>query len=67
MTWCVCKYKNTGRMVVCSRESRELLLRSWVLLGVTPPSYVIKTFDKRKDAIKFIKEMKDVDKLLNQL
>lgn len=67
MTWCVCKDKQ-GRLLLMNRRTRELLLHWWIdVCHITPPSYVVKTFNDEIEAANFIIEMHTVDQIIDNL
>jgi len=66
MTWCVC-LDNDGSMVVMSRSAREILLKWCSIVGIIPESYVVKTFESREEAEKYIEDIKSVNDIIDGL
>lgn len=67
MNWLVCKVKKDGSYFVCSRGSRESLHSYWQRNGIIVPSIVIRRFEERADAEKYLDNLKRVDNMLNRI
>ncbi len=50
-----------------TRGEREVLLDTYMELGDGVPTQVLKTFHKKKDAKKYVKEMKLTNIFINKL
>jgi hypothetical protein len=66
MQWCVCKNID-GEMFIQSRMEREIMLDALIAMSVTPPTFVIKTFDTKEEAISYVANIHCVDKLINKI
>lgn len=65
--WLVCEEKATGRLSVTTREKREVELTKHFLLEEAVPTKVLKTFQTKKDAVKYKADMKQANKLIKQI
>lgn len=50
-----------------SRVEREFLLDVWMELEDGVPTHVVKTFEKKKDAKKYVRDMKKTNNLINKI
>lgn len=65
--WVVCTNRSENEFCVMTRKEREALLDAYIELGDGVPTKVIKTFDKKRDAKKYIRAMKLTNKFINKL
>lgn len=63
----VCRNKTTNQLFITTRMAREMMLRTFKLLGERPDSNVLKDCFTYEEADYFKKEQERVDKELNNL
>jgi len=67
MSFVVCKFKDDGSLFVNPRKSRELMISTLLDLGQEIESIVLKEFDTYEAAMKYKKEIEDVDNKLDEI
>lgn len=66
MNWCVCSTRD-GKLSLLTRVEREMMLKVLMSLKKEIPTHVIKTFESKSDAEKYILEINRVNKLIKNL
>jgi len=67
MSWVVCRFKDDNSLFVNSRKAREVMINVLQDLGQEIESIVLKEFDSFEKAMKYKKEMEEVDNKLNDI
>jgi hypothetical protein len=65
--WLVCTNRDESEYSIMTRGEREVLLDTYMELGDGVPTRVLKTFHKKKDAKKYVKEMKLTNIFIDKL
>jgi hypothetical protein len=66
MEWCVCSNRE-GVLSLMTRYEREEMLKILGPLKKGVPTHVVKTFENKKDAKKYISDIKRVNKLIKKI
>jgi hypothetical protein len=65
--YCVCVDKKTGELSIQTRIERERTIDCLIDIQADIPTYVLKTFDLKEWAEKYIDDMINADKILNKI
>ena len=63
----VCRFKDDNSLFITTRKSRDSMVKVLHDLGQPIESNVVKVCETYDEAMKYIKEMKDVDKKIDEL
>ncbi len=66
MKWCVCSSRD-GYLSLMTRDERETMLSVLMDLKVPIPTYVVKTFEKKEDAEKYIRDINHTNDIIDNI
>lgn len=64
--WCVCSNRD-GYLSLMTRDERELMLSVLMDLKVPIPTYVVKVFEEKEDAEKYIRDINNTNDIIDGL